>query len=38
MWNARPIYKKLLIAAIVIYITGVAFILCDIIAVQISKN
>ena len=30
MGNARPIYKKLLIAAIVIYITGVAFILCDI--------
>ena len=30
MGNIRPIYKKLLIAAIVIYITGVTFILADI--------
>ncbi len=30
MGNIRPVYKKLLIAAIVIYITGVTFILADI--------
>lgn len=30
MGNIRPIYKKLLIAAIVVYIIGVAFILADI--------
>jgi len=30
MGSIRPIYKKLLIAAIVIYITGVTFILADI--------
>jgi len=30
MGNIRPIYKKLLIVAIVIYITGVTFILADI--------
>ncbi|MBU0604947.1 MAG: hypothetical protein KKH77_01515 [Candidatus Omnitrophica bacterium] len=30
MENIRPIYKKLLIAAIVIYITGVTFSLANI--------
>ena len=30
MGKIRPIYKKLLITAIVIYITGVTFILADI--------
>lgn len=30
MGNIRPIYKKLLIAAIVIYVTGMTFILADI--------
>ena len=29
MANIRPIYKKLLIVAIVIYVTGVTFILAD---------
>jgi hypothetical protein len=29
MEKIRPIYKKLLIAAIVLYITGVTFILAD---------
>ncbi len=29
MENIKPIYKKLLIAAIVIYVTGVTFILAD---------
>ena len=30
MGNTRPIYKKLLIAAIVIYVTGVTFSLANI--------